>query len=637
MKHKRLLATAAVVAAGALVFSGCTPPRESEIVKGSSITVADTDQYFAFNDGLADTNSAWNANINYLTKSGWYYYDGTPELQKREGFGTYEKLSDDPLKVKWTVNEGVKWADGAQVDAADMLLGWASGTTHRQDGEGTVDEESGELTGQTGTFWNTGAQEGYGFDLVSEVPEISDDGRSVTLTYDSPYVDWELASPLAPVSAHGTVELAYPDEYPENNADAAKKAKDALIKAVQDNDLEFLAPVSQVFNQGYKFSKSVKVAEGDPQPLELLGFGAYNIVEVNLDEGYTTLKANPLDTWDEPTQFETITVRAIADIADQITAIQNKEIQIAAGQPTSDITSTLTAGVPGVEFAGAPQGTYEHIDLQVGNGGPFDPATYGGDAEKALKVRQAFLKTIPRQEILDKLVIPNQPDAVLRNSQIFIPGTEGAKAAEEVNGYAELTEPDIEGAKKLLAEAGVTGPVTVRFLSSLRQARVDTYNLWEKYATEAGFVLQQLPDDQRQTWSTVVFNNPTAYDATLFAWVSESLAVGESAANYQGVEGPSGTDGAGANNPYGWYSQDLNDVFDKLSGEFDPAAQQDLQVEAEKLIGEQAWSVPLYQWPGIVVWSDAVEGVKPGFLSPNYFWNYWEWKPVGSSTATPAS
>ena len=32
-------------------------------------------------------------------------------------------------------------------------------------------------------------------------------------------------------------------------------------------------------------------------------------------------------------------------------------------------------------------GTYEHVDLVFTNGGPFDPATYGGDAAKALKVR----------------------------------------------------------------------------------------------------------------------------------------------------------------------------------------------------------------------------------------------------------
>ena len=40
-------------------------------------------------------------------------------------------------------------------------------------------------------------------------------------------------------------------------------------------------------------------------------------------------------------------------------------------------------GIDGVEYTTAPTGTYEHVDLIFNNGGPFDPATYGGDAAKA--------------------------------------------------------------------------------------------------------------------------------------------------------------------------------------------------------------------------------------------------------------
>ncbi len=173
----------------------------------------------------------------------------------------------------------------------------------------------------------------------------------------------------------------------------------------------------------------------------------------------------------------------------QITALENGEISIASGQPTADIAALLGAGVEGVEYSGAPEGTYEHIDLQVGNGGPFDAATYGGDEAKALAVRQAFLKVIPRQEILDKLIKPLQPDAELRNSQIFLPGTPGAEAAAEVNGYPEMLDPDVEGAKALLAEAGVANP-TVRFLfSSTNERRKQEFALIQPYAAEAGFNL----------------------------------------------------------------------------------------------------------------------------------------------------
>ena len=69
------------------------------------------------------------------------------------------------------------------------------------------------------------------------------------------------------------------------------------------------------------------------------------------------------------------------------------------------------------------EGTYEHVDLVFDNDGPFDPATYGGDAEKALAVRTAFLTAIPRQTIVDNLIVPLNPKAEVRNSFIDLPGS----------------------------------------------------------------------------------------------------------------------------------------------------------------------------------------------------------------------
>ncbi|SFI24947.1 MULTISPECIES: ABC transporter family substrate-binding protein [Microbacterium] len=611
MKITRLVAGVGVVAVGALVLSGCTPPRESEVIEGTSITVAWNDFYYAWNDGLADTNATSNAVVNYMAKSGFSYYDADSELVQDTEFGTYELVSEDPLTVKYTINDGVKWTDGTPVDAADLLLQWAANTTHLQDGEGTVDEETGELTGQSGTFWNTGASEDYGLDLVSETPEIGDDGRSITMTYDEFYVDWELALTGAEVAAHGTVMLAYPDEYKEGDEE---KAKDDLVKAIQDKDLEWLAPVSKSYNQDYKFSS------GTPEnPLQLLGNGPYMITEINATDGYTTLEANPDYTWGPSPKYETITVRVIPDMQAQITALENGEISIASGQPTADIASLLEAGVPGVEYEGSPEGTYEHVDLQVTNGGPFDPATYGGDAEKALKVRQAFLSIIPRQEILEKLIQPLQPDAELRNSQIFLPGTPGAEAAAEVNGYPEMTEPDVDGAKALLAEAGATNPTVRLLFSNTNERRKQEFLLIQPYAEAAGFTLV---DASRQDWGTALGTATSEYDAALFGWQSTSTAVGESAANYQT---------GGLNNYYGWSVPELDDIFDELAGTADVDEQVKLQAEAERIIGEQAWSVPIFQFPGITAWSEDTTGVVPGFLSPTYFWNFWEWAPADAA------
>ena len=619
MKITRLAAGVAVVVAGALALSACTPPRESEVIKDTAITVSWNDTYYALNDGLSDTNATANSVVNYMLKSGFKYYNASSELIKQTDFGTYAVTSEDPLTVKYTVNEGVKWSDGAAVDAADLLLYWAANTTQVQNGEGTTDKD-GNLTDQSGTFWNTGAQKDYGLDLVKDVPTIGDDGRSLTLTYSKYFVDWELAFDVAQVSAHGTTRLAYPGKY-KDDADGQKQAKADFIKAVQNKDLAWLSPVSKSFNQDYKFSSGTPT--GDGANLKLLTNGAYRLTEINANQGYTTLTANPDYKWGPSPKYEKITVRVIPQMADQITALQNGEVQIASGQPTADIAQLLQNGVPGVKYTGAPEGTYEHIDLQVANGGAFDPATYGGDADKALKVRQAFMKILPRQEILDKLIKPLQPNAELRESQIFLPGTDGAKKAAEVNGYKDLTVPDVEGAKKLLAEVGATNPTVRMLFSSTNERRKQEFALIQPYAAQAGF---NLVDASSPTWSPDLRGKPTSYDAALFGWQSTSTAVGESAANYQP---------GGQNNFYGWDNPQITDLFTQLSQEKDKAKQQDLQVQAEKLIGEQYWSVPIFQFPGITAWSDKVDGVSAGFLNPTYFWNFWEWAPAKG--ATPAS
>ena len=42
-------------------------------------------------------------------------------------------------------------------------------------------------------------------------------------------------------------------------------------------------------------------------------------------------------------------------------------------------------------------------------------------------------------------------------------------------------------------------------------------------------------------------------------------------------------------------------------------------------------TIPIFQFPGLLVSSDKVTEVKIMPLSPDYFWNFWEWTPVERS------
>ncbi|MGV8876564.1 MAG: ABC transporter family substrate-binding protein [Rhodoglobus sp.] len=586
MKKKRVLAVVAILAASALGLAGCTPPYNSEVIADTEITVAWNDLIDNFNGNSAAGNNTANAVVLYMMNSTFLYYNDKPALVRNTGFGSFEKTSDDPLTVKYTINDGVKWSDGTPIDSADLLLAWTTIFAGVKDAAGEP----------LFTYANPRG------DLSTALPVI--DGNTITIVYDKAYVDWEIQFDLG-VAAHGVVELAYPDI-----TDPAE-AKKLFVEAVQKNDVEWLTPVAKAWNDAYQ------AASTPDNALVALSSGAYVLDEL-VENEYVALKANPLYTWGPSPKYERIIVRQIEDSTAQVQAIENGDVQIAAGQPTPDVLE-LVKGLTNADFVTADESSYEHIDLTFDNGGPFDPATYGGDEAKARAVRQAFLKVVPRQEILDKLITPLNPNAALRDSILLIPGAPGYDDVASSNDSANYAKVDIDGAKKLLADAGVSAPVEVKFWYPEGNVRRATeFEFIQQSAALAGFTVV---DDSEPEWAftdrEAMPINP--HDATIFAWQSTSLAL-TGADQYLGSKQPSN---------FGGYSNSKVDgLLSDLETELDPAAQTALQVEIEKLVWDDAYGVTIFQFPGITVWNKSVTNVKPGPLSPTYFWNFWEWAPA---------
>jgi len=624
LKIKHIAASVAVVAASALVLSGCSNPYVSEVVEGTEITVAYNSGFFHYNSVSGAGNNTANGNVTYIANSGFSYYDAEPKLVRNEAFGTFEKTSDDPLTVKYTVADGVTWSDGVPVTGADLLLAWAASS-------GNVD--TGEVAFAPAST--------AGLSLVTETPELSDDGKSFTLVYDEPYVDWELAIGVG-VSAHGTYGLANPDEYAdtlalwddyqsaaEDGKEAAlkayqesakafgEKAQAAVVKAIQDEDTDVLSPLAKSWNEDYGYTTMPE------NPLLYLSNGRYLISEIAEDE-YITLTANPLDTWDSSAKFEKITIRTIEDSTAALQALENGELDIWTGQPTAD-TLAIAEGIDTASIEQRVQASYEHLDLTFNNGGPFDPAAYGGDEAKALAVRKAFLLTIPRQEIVDKIIVPLDPEAKVRDSFLVSPAdAEKYATITADNGSAEYKDVDIEAAKALLAEAGVSAPVNVKFwYPEGNVRRGQEFDLISASAALAGF---ELEDTSEPNW---VFTDPAAepintHDATLFAWSSTSLAISGSDQMFGSYEDPLDKGG----NYGGYGNPEADELLSTLELTVDAEEQTALQLEIEKVLWADAYGTTIFQFPGLTVWSDQVTGVVDNPLSPNFFWNFWEWTPV---------
>jgi peptide/nickel transport system substrate-binding protein len=610
MKFKRISTAVAAVAAITTVLSGCASGG-NEIVAGSTISVAWNQSFYSANSSTSNGNATANANILYLSNSSFNYYDSEPKLIKNDRFGTYSKISDSPLTIKYTVNSGVTWSDETPVDAADMLLAWAANSCIFNNVQPEYDAVTGEITNQAavdaGVFFDSAS---CGGDLaqVTETPVISDDGRSLTLVYNKPVVDWELDFGIG-VSAHVTVQQAFKDQ----NL-SATDAKNMLLEAVATKDVAVLAPIAKAWSTAYDFMDM-------PSDTSLLvSNGAYVVTDLVKDQ-YVTLTARKGYTWGPSPKIEKITVRIIADPLASVTALANGEVDIISPQATADIVTALSATdvvSKGITFASTSDSSYEHVDLTFNNKGPFDPATYGGDKTKALQVRQAFLMTLPRQDIVDKLIKPITPSAKVVDSQTTLPGAAGYEDIIAGNGASTYGAVDIAGAKALLAKAGVS-KVDVKWLYGCSNTRrANTFALIQESAKKAGFNVINKCDEN---WGSLLGSG--TYDAVEFAWQMTSLGVSGSIATFQTGNG---------NNLNGYSNAKVDAAYASIQTEMDATKQIELKLAAEKELWADAYGVTVFQFPGVTAWNKSkVDGVVPAPLAPMFFWNFWEWTAKGNA------
>ena len=172
---------------------------------------------------------------------------------------------------------------------------------------------------------------------------------------------------------------------------------------------------------------------------------------------------------------------------------------------------------------------------------------------------------------------------------------------------------NIDKAKALLAEAGVTNPTVRVMYAQNNTRRQQEFQLMQESAQAAGFTVQ---DVSSKDWGQLL-KKPETYDASLFGWQSPSTGVSESIANYQ----------TGGQNNYGKYSDpQVDKLLDELKVTTDTARQTEILASVEMQLADDAFGITIFQFPEVTGISKKVQGVSSIPLSPNYFWNFWEWK-----------
>jgi ABC-type dipeptide transport system, periplasmic component len=408
-----------------------------------------------------------------------------------------------------------------------------------------------------------------GYDQVTSVVG-SDGGKTVTVTFAKPYTDWQgLFNSAAPL-------------YP------------AHIAATKGD---------------------LNTPEGLKAGFEYFGTTVPNYTagpyQVDKWEDKVALTVSPNPKWYGATKpkVDRLVFRVITDATQEPIALQNNEVQVIYPQPQVDLVAQVKQ-IPGVSQTQGLGLTWEHYDFNLVN--PFL-------ADKAL--RQAMFTAVNRDDIIAKTVGQFNPDVKPLNNHMFIPQQGGYVDNITATGQGA---GDIEKAKKILTDAKYTGVGTalvapngqavpsfrIRYTvgNAVRQSQCE---LFAQYMKGLGVDVKVEPTD-----SLGKTLDSGDYDIIVFAWVQSPFVFGGAQQLWIST---SGSNFGKYNNPQ------VDQLVNGAASSTDPAKAIEQLNQADKIMSEEAYVLPLYQKPTFIAVRDNVGNVRNNSSLDGPLYNSSEW------------
>lgn len=557
----------ATVAVGSLALSACAASDEAPSGSATSaatqpitFTWAYEQEFGGYQNGTPDGNSLANAVVLNQVLRGFYYFAPDGSVAPDTEFGSYEKTSDDPLTVEYTFNDKAVWSDGNPIDCDDFVLTWLA---------------RGGFSGSKG--FSSAATTGY---KDQKKPQCADGDKKVTVVYNTPFADW--------AGLYGANEIM-PAHILEKESGVAD-----IIAAADNPKDPALKPAYTFWNKGWNLEP------GQLKPDIMPSAGPYVVSDWQPQQSIT-LKANP-KWWGTPPKSATIVIRFIGG-DQQVQALVNGEVNAMDPQPQVELVNQLKAAGDKIKFSTGDQFTYEHLTLN------FDTVF------KDAKVREAFAKCVPRQQIVDNLVKPMNANAGIQQSRWVFPFQPAYPDFENSVGGEKYNTVDIAGAKALLKEAGKTG-VTVRVgwrkdPEAINQRRVDTLALIKDSCDKAGF---NIKDTGTPNFFEVAMPDGD-FDVAMFAWIGSALVTSQNDIFRS----------TGESNFGHYKNTKMDSVLDNLAKETDTDAQLALVKEADTILWKDLAQIPIFAYPGIVATTPDAEGVVYNASQADLTWNAYAW------------
>jgi peptide/nickel transport system substrate-binding protein len=411
-----------------------------------------------------------------------------------------------------------------------------------------------------------------GYNLVDSVVG-TDNGKTVTVTFSQPYADWQ--------GLWGSAAPLYPAHV-----------------AAQHGDLNTPEGLAAAFAW---LGENVPTYAGGP----------YQVANWE-DNVALTLTPNPRWYGAVKPKLDSIIIRIITDATQEPIALQNNEVQVLYPQPQVDLVQQV-ANIPGVSQYQGLGLTWEHFDLNL---------QFEFLKDEAL--RDAIFVATNRQDIIDKTVGQFNDEVGPLNNHMFVQGTDGY---EEVLP-ADQGSGNVEAARKILTDAGYRGaqegqqlttpsgqvvpPMRVRYTTG-NAIRQSTCELFASYMRQLGLTIEVVPTDD--LGGTLDSGD---YEIMLFAWVQTPFS-------FDGAQqlwlSTSGSNFGGYNNPE--VDRLINEAG--VKGVTDKAAGYDLLNQADRIMSEDSYVLPLYQKPTFIAVQDNVANIRNNSSLDGPTYNVQEW------------
>ncbi|MGH3333942.1 MAG: ABC transporter substrate-binding protein [Nocardioidaceae bacterium] len=225
---------------------------------------------------------------------------------------------------------------------------------------------------------------------------------------------------------------------------------------------------------------------------------------------------------------------------------------------------------------------------------------------KDVAVRQAVAQLVDREAIAQDAY-----DGTVEPAESIVPPGFGGQKDSFAEKYGE---PSVDAAKKILDDAGVKTPVTLKLgytPTHYGPNAVDEANELSAQLNDSGLFKTSTDAAEWEEYQTLYKEG--AYDLFILGWYPDIL----DADNYLS---PFVRDGGFYENNYS--NPEVNTLLDQELAETDDAAREEIIGQLQDIVAEDVPLVPSWNGQNVAVAVDAMDGVEET-LDPTYIFRFW--------------